>query len=180
MKLIPILLVLTLLFTVLFSGCGPSEKYASGPEFVQALIDSVGLKWNGTPPAGGEKPRILTPDEQQKLLKTAGAFQAVKEWKNKKDVTSVDSSFTWIGWVGISNGESFLDYQPIVDGSVPQSTIDNMGDCFPGVSFLFHSKYGDTGIAGIRVAIDLKNNIVVFSQGFNASKILPSELPAAN
>ena len=162
---------------LVLSGCAPSPKYSNGPEFIEAVKNSFLDKsgWAApVPPSDGQKPRLLTAEEKQQVLKAAEAFEPVRQWKKDKNVTGVDSYFLWIGWIGIKNGKVFLNLQSIEDNSVPQNTIDEIGDvCYPAVAFRFHSEYGDSGIAGIEVAVDLKTNKIMFADAFNASPPAP-------
>jgi hypothetical protein len=153
----------------------------AGQEFVNQIIDSIPGKSQWIlplPPNDGEKPRILTIDEKDKLLNIASAVPQVFEAKVKKDVINTGTQYEWVGWNGNSDGESYLNYEGIEKGTASQSRLSSMGDkCYPAVEFVFNSRYGECGKAGIDVAVNLETGRVVYLGGFNSSSPMPQKLP---
>ena len=127
------------------------------------------------PPSGGEKPRILTEEEKDRVLTIASAFPKVVEAKRNKDVVNVETQYVWIGWNGNSNGASHLMHGAVENGT---ANLSNKSDTwYPAIKFIFNSKFGDIGRAGINVAVNLETGKVVYSGGFIASDILPTRIP---
>ncbi len=157
-----------------------SDQTAAGQEFVKQILDSLQGSSGWTPPlppSGGEKPRILTKEEKDRVLDIASAVPQVVEAKRNKDVVSVDTQYLWVGWNGHSDGVSYLNYEAVEKGTVSQSALSSMGDkCYPAVDFLFNSRFGEYGKAGIHIAVNLETGKVVYLGGFSASAI-PPKLP---
>ena len=158
-----------------------TDQMVAGQEFVNQIIDSIPGKSQWIlplPPNDGEKPRILTIDEKDKLLNIASAVPQVFEAKVDKDVINIDTQYEWVGWNGNSDGESYLNYEGIEKGTASQSSLSSMGDkCYPAVKFVFNSKYGEYGKAGIDVDVNLETGKVVYLGGFNSSSPMPQKLP---
>ncbi len=156
----------------------PTEQYNAGQEFVRAILDLLQdvSGWGPPlPPSGGERPRTLTEEEKDRVLKIASAVPQVVEAKRNKDVVSVDTHYLWVGWNG--GGVSYLGYEAVEKGTVSQGALSAMGDeCYPAVDFVFNSKFGEYGKAGIHVAVNLETGRVVYLDGFSASAI-PRKLP---
>ena len=158
-----------------------TEQMVAGQEFVNQIIDSIPGKSQWIlplPPSGGEIPRILTTNEKERVLDIANSVAQVVEAKQNKDVISTDTQYEWVGWNGNSDGESYLNYEGIEKGTVSQSSLSSMGDkCYPAVKFVFNSKYGEYGKAGIDVDVNLETGKVVYLGGFNSSSPTPQKLP---
>ena len=153
-----------------------AERVA-GEQYVQAILDSLQPVSGWTlplPPTGGQKPRILTQAEKAKILEIASAVPIVEEIKRNKDILSVDANYIWIGWNGHADGNSFLDYEPVADGTADLS--DKGDDWYPAADFLFHSTYGVYGKVGINVAINLETGNIVWLGGYTQFPV-PQRIP---
>ena len=153
------------------------EQYDAGQEFVRGILDSLQGSSGWTPPlppSGGEIPRVLTKEEKDRVIDIASAVPQVVEAKRNKDVVSVDTQYLWVGWIGHADGVSYLGYGAVENGT---ANLSNQGDTwYPGVDFIFNSKFGKFGIAGIHVAVNLETGKVVYLGGFDSSEI-PRKLP---
>ena len=155
-----------------------SDQWDDGYQFVEEILDllRVDSGWvPPLPPSGGEKPRILTEEEKDRVLTIASAFPKVVEAKRNKDVVNVETQYVWIGWNGNSNGASHLMHGAVENGT---ANLSNKSDTwYPAVKFIFTSKFGKCGIAGINVAVNLETGKVMYSGGFIASDIIPTRIP---
>jgi hypothetical protein len=157
-----------------------SDQMVAGQEFVKQILDLLqgSSGWiPPLPPSGGEKPRILTREEKDRVMDIASAVPQVIEAKRNKDVVGVVTQYLWVGWNGHPDGVSYLGYEAVEKGTVSQSALSAMGDnCYPAVDFIFSSRFGEYGKAGIHVAVNLQTGKVVYLGGFSASAI-PPRLP---
>jgi hypothetical protein len=181
--LIGLLLALTACTSPKVSSTIPpntSDQMVAGQEFVRQIIDSLQEKSKWTlplPPSGGEKPRILTEEEKNRVMDIASAVPQVVEAKQNKDVVNVDTRYLWVGWNGHPDGVSYKDYEAVEKGA-SQSALSTMGDnCYPAVDFIFNSRFGEYGKAGFHVAVNLQTGEVVYLGGFNASTPMPQKSP---
>ena len=154
-----------------------TDLMVTGKEFVRQIIDTLPEKsqWiPPLPPSGGEKPRILTEEEKNRVLNIASVVPQVVEAKQNKDVVNVDTRYLWVGWNGNPDGVSYKDYEAVERGG----DISTMGDnCYPAVDFVFNSRFGEYGRAGFHVAVNLETGKVVYLGGFDSSTPLPQKLP---
>ena len=155
-----------------------SEQPQNGMQFVEDIIDL--LREDGgwvppLPPEGGQKPRILTEEEKDRVLAIASSFPQVTEAMMNKDVAYGETWYIWIGWNGSQNGHSHLMHGAVENGT---ANLSNRSDrWYPGIKFIFNSIYGDLGRAGIHVAVNLETEEVVHSGAFSASDIMGSKIP---
>lgn len=159
-----------------------SEKQSAGFQFVRDILNIAQantIKTNSSwlppiPPTNGQAPRILTEEEKQRIVAIANTSPEVVAAKQNKDIVSVNTSYLWIGWIGHADGESYLNYDPIEKGIV---NLTDKGDTwYPAADFLFHSIYGDYGVAGIHVAVNLVTGKAVYLSGYRSSA-LPARTP---
>ena len=184
-------LLLSILVIVFLLGCSnktanttmplnPSDQMVAGQEFVKEILDSLQGSSGWTPPlppSGGEKPRTLTKEEKDRVLEIANIVPQVIEARRNKDVVSVDTKYLWIGWNGHPDGVAYLDYVAVEKGTVGQGALSSIGDkCYPAVDFLFNSRFGEYGKAGIYVAINLQTGKVVYLGGYSSFPI-PRKTP---
>lgn len=186
MKRFVLLLTILLLFTSACNGTttpgtnvttSASEQPQNGMQFVEDIIDLL-LEDGGwvppLPPEDGQKPRILTEEEKDRVLAIASSLTQVIEAKMHEDVVGVETQYIWIGWNGSPNGASHLMHGAVENGT---ANLSNRSDrWFPGVKFIFNSIYGDLGRAGIHVAVNLETGRVVHSGAFGASNIMGSKI----
>ncbi len=158
-----------------------SNQQVAGGEFVKKILDSLQGSSGWTPllpPSGGQKPRALTKEEKAKVLEIASAVPSVVEIKQNKDIVSVDTSYLWVGWNGNADGESFLNYEAVENGT---ANVSNKGDTwYPAADFLFHSKFGEYGKVGIQVAVNLETGKVVWLGGYTQFPIPPKTPPTSS
>jgi hypothetical protein len=155
-----------------------SDQMVAGQEFVHKILNSLKGSSGWTPPlppTGGQKPRALTKEERDKVLEIANAVPKVVEVKRNKDVVSVETSYLWVGWNGNADGHSFLNYEPIEKGI---TNLSDKGDTwYPAADFLFHSRFGEYGKVGIKVAVNLETGKVVWLGGYSSFPIPPKTPP---
>ncbi|MBI2980379.1 MAG: hypothetical protein HYY41_06110 [Chloroflexi bacterium] len=153
----------------------------AGEKFVRKILDSLQESSGWTPPlppGSGQKPRALTKEEKDRVLEIASTVPKVLEVKQNKDIISVDTSYLWVGWNGHPDGESFLNYEPIEKGI---TNVSDKGDTwYPAADFLFHSRFGDYGKVGIKVAVNLETGKVVWLGGYVSFPIPPRIPPAGS
>ncbi len=151
-----------------------SDPMDAGERFVEEILRSVDASggWSPPlPPADGQVPRVLTEDEKAMVLSIAGGVPIVIQLENNREIVSVDKGYAWVGWNGHPDGVEFLDYEPVANGIVHLTSADN--HFYPAANFLFHSSFGDYGKFGIRVAVDLETQTVVWVGGYSQFPSLP-------
>lgn len=160
------------------------ERAQNGAQFVQQILNIAqarGIPTNSfwippLPPANGQSPRKLTEEEKSRVVAIASAAPEVVLAKQNKDILSVNTSYLWIGWIGHADGEAYLNYDPIEKGI---TNVTNKGDTwYPAADFLFHSVFGESGVAGIHVAVDLVTGKVVYVSGYSASALPVKKTPS--
>ncbi len=113
----------------------------AGEQFVTEVLGSIQGSSGWTLPlplTGGQMPRVLTEEEKDKVLEIDSAVPIVVEVKQNQDITSVDTSYKWVGWNGYAEGASFLNYGAVENGT---ANLSDKGDTwFPAIDFLFHSR----------------------------------------
>ena len=153
------------------------EQKAAGQEFKREILDLLqGHRgWMPPlPPAGGQKPRILTEEEKNRILEVANSVPQVIEANRHPDVVSVETWYLWVGWIGHANGVAYVNYGPIESGTKDLSKHEDAW--FPAVKFIFNSKFGVYGRCGYKIAVNLETGKVVRIGGFSGTPIPRKEL----
>jgi hypothetical protein len=155
------------------------EKVAIGSEIAESLIGLIEQNdvWLTVPPQNGEMVRLLSQNEKDKVLRIATAFEPVKEAQSNPEVTSVDprdyfwKSYSYADAVTVSN--AYLEAQ-----GISQKLTEYMGDQnYPGVFLLFHTQYDNYAYAAMNLVVDMKQEKVIYIEGFVTTPQLPPEDP---
>jgi len=152
------------------------EQKAAGWEFKKEILHLPGhTGWMPPwPPAGGQKPRILTKEEKNRILEIASSVPQIIEAKRHPDVGDVETWYIWVEWIGRSGGVGYLNHAPIESGIKDLSKYEDTW--FPGVQFVFNSRFGVYGRCGYKIAVNLETGKVVYVRGFSGTPIPRKEL----
>jgi len=156
------------------------QKVAAGSEIAEALISLIPQNnvWLTTiTPQNGDEVRILSRNEQDKILRIATAFEPVTEALSNPEVTRVDPrDYFWKSYVNadtVTVSNAYLEEQ-----GINQKLIEYMGDQnYPGVFLIFHTQYDFYTYAVMNVVVDLEQEKVVYIEGFvTAAQVPPDDL----
>lgn len=151
-------------------------RIASGTAIAEEIIDLIpeNRVWlPPVPPVGGEKVRLLTAEEKNRILQIAMSFAPVLEAQGYTDVSSVDERDYF--WKSYSNEEAVNVSNTYMEKrGISQKLDEYMGDkCYPGVFLLFRSQYENYAYAAMYIAVNLEQESVIYVDGFVEAIALP-------
>jgi hypothetical protein len=151
-------------------------RIASGRAIAEEIINLIpeNRVWlPPVPPVGGEKVRLLTAEEKDRILQIAKSFAPVLEAQGYKDVSSVDERDYF--WKSYGNEEAVdVSNTYMEKRGISQKLDEYMGDkCYPGVFLLFRTQYENYAYAAMYITVNPEQESVIYVDGFVEAIDLP-------